>query len=68
MKTTVRLDAGRSLVVEPGKSFVKVTLQAGLIPLGTMQLDAGRAGALLAAIEGAARAAGMDAAAGGALL
>lgn len=60
MKTTVKLDGGRSLVIEPAKSFVKVTLQAGLIPLGTMALDANATGALLAGIEHAARAAGMS--------
>jgi hypothetical protein len=57
MKTTVKLEGGRSLVIEPGKSSVKVTLQAGLIPLGTMILDAGRAGAVISGIEHAAEAA-----------
>jgi len=64
VKTTVKLEGGRALVIEPGKSSVKVTLQAGLIPLGTMTLDAGRTGALLSGIEHAARAAGLGPEAG----
>lgn len=51
MRTTVKLDASRSLVIEPAASGVKLTLRAGLIPVADFIIQDDAAGAVLFAIE-----------------
>lgn len=61
MRTTVKLQDGKSLVIEPCKDGVKLSIGVGVITLGAMTLDAGRLGAVLSGIEHAASAAGLNA-------
>jgi hypothetical protein len=61
MRTTVKLLDGKSLVIEPGKDGVNISIRIGAISVGSMLLDAGRTGAVLSGIEHAARAAGLNA-------
>lgn len=61
MRTTVKLEGGKSLVIEPSKDGVNISIQVGAISVGSMVLDAGRTGAVLSGIEHAARAAGLSA-------
>lgn len=61
MRSTVKLDGGKSLVIEPCKDGVNLSIRVGAISVGSMVLDVGRVGAVLSGIEHAARAAGLNA-------
>lgn len=60
MRTTVKLLDGKSLVIEPCKDGVKLSIGVGAITLGSMTLDAGRLGAVLSGLEHAATAAHLN--------
>ena len=61
MKTTVKLDNSRSLVIEPAKErgAVALTLRLGVISVGSMELSADQLGAAIFGLEMAADAAGL---------
>lgn len=60
MRSTIKLEGGKSLVIEPGKDGVNLSIRVGAISVGSMVLDVGRIGAVLSGIEHAARAAGLQ--------
>ncbi|WP_288254056.1 hypothetical protein [uncultured Hydrogenophaga sp.] len=61
MKTTIKLSAGRALVVQPQGAGVRVDLTFGGVVMGGDVLTPDQAGALLFGLEQAAEAAGMAA-------
>lgn len=60
MKTTVKLDAASSVVVEPARSGVQITIKVGQVPIRAVTLTRDQVGALLFAVEQAAEAAGVQ--------
>lgn len=60
MKTTIKLEQGRSLIVEPVQGQgVRMTLNVYSIPVGSMVLQADAVGAALEALDSCAREAGL---------
>lgn len=51
MKTTIKLKAGRALVIEPGDNGVKVAITVGGIVLGSDELTLDQAGVLAFGVE-----------------
>ncbi|MEZ2296469.1 hypothetical protein [Variovorax sp. RCC_210] len=51
MKTTVKLDNLRALVIEPQGEGVKLSIRVGAVVVGTMVLDKNAVGAVLSGIE-----------------
>ena len=58
MKTTVKLDGYSSIVIQPEKGSVSLSLLMGGIPLKTQLLTLDQCGAILSGIEQAAAVAG----------
>ncbi|VTU20724.1 hypothetical protein SRS16CHR_02701 [Variovorax sp. SRS16] len=54
MKTTVKLDNMRALVIEPQGKGVSLSIRVGSVTVGTMVLDQDKCGAVLFGIEQAA--------------
>lgn len=51
MKTTIKLKAGRALVIEPGENGVKVAITVGGIVLGSDEITDDQAGVAAFAFE-----------------
>lgn len=51
MKTTVKLDATRALVIEPAAGGVRITFKAGGFSVADFPLTSDTAGAVLFAVE-----------------
>lgn len=54
MRTTVKLDLTKSLVIEPARTGVCVSIKLGTVTIGSAILDAGKLGAMMFGIEQAA--------------
>ncbi|WP_295375605.1 hypothetical protein [uncultured Pseudacidovorax sp.] len=60
MKTTVKLDNLKDVVIEPQGSGVRLTIRMSRIPLGDLTLTADQVGAVLFGMEQAAEAAQIE--------
>jgi hypothetical protein len=60
MKTTVKLDLMRALVIEPDKRGVRMAITVGAIEAGSFVLTPDQVGAALFGVEQAAEAAGIQ--------
>ncbi len=61
MKTTVKLEAFKALVIEPAKDGVRMSIQVGGVIVGGFVLTADQIGAAMFGVEVAAEAAGIAA-------